>query len=137
MDNNNLTSFSDTGITEKIAEKEKQKELERQNTYDKLLSDFSESREELKKMLGDLEECKNTVLKSVCDSNDYRNKYAREERLKTLSTFFGNMLQVRQEYNRSIQAEIELRRKLDKNDSNEMEVDIRQVAKQILDLNKS
>lgn len=103
-----------------------------QSTYDKLLNDFSESRAELKKMLVDLEDCKNTVLKGVCDNNDYRNKYAREERLKTLSSFFGNMLQVRQEYNRSIQTEIEIRRKLDKSDNDQIEIDIKEVAKQLL-----
>jgi len=106
------------------------------STYEKLLKEYSDSRTELKKMLKDIEDCKNSVLKSVSDSSDYRNKYAREERLKTLSTFFGNMLQVRQEYNKTIQTEIEIRRKLDMKDDGEIDLDIRSIAKQISNLNK-
>lgn len=101
------------------------------DSYQKLLDEFTQSREDLKKMLNDIETCKNDVLKDVSTSNDYRNKYAREERLKTLSTFFQNELSVRQEYNRSLLAEIDVRRKLDKNDSDEMEIDIREIAKQL------
>lgn len=109
---------------------------ENKQKYDKLLSEFSESREALKKMLTDVEECKTNVLKSVSDSSDYRNKYAREERLKTLSTFFQNELQVRQEYNRSLLSEIEVRRKLDMNDQDEQEIDIRAIMRQIVAANK-
>jgi hypothetical protein len=106
------------------------------DSYQKLLDEFTQSREDLKKMLSDIESCKNDVLKDVSTSNDYRNKYAREERLKTLSTFFQNELSVRQEYNRSLLAEIDVRRKLDKNDSDEMEIDIREIAKQLSKIQK-
>ena len=110
---------------------------ENKQTYDKLLSEFSESREALKKMLNDVEECKTNVLKSVSDSSDYRNKYAREERLKTLSSFFDTEIKIRQEYGRSILSEIEVRRKLEKEDmGSEQEVDIREIAKQLANLKK-
>ena len=105
--------------------------------YNRLLTEFSKSREDLKKMLEDVEQCKNDVLKSVADSSDYRNKYAREERLKTLSTFFQNELQIRQEYNRSLLSEIEVRRKLDMNNSDTLEIDIREIAKQLSKANKN
>ena len=107
------------------------------SSYDKLLDEFTKSREDLKKMLSDVEECKKSVLKDVSNSNDYRNKYAREERLKTLSTFFQNELQIRQEYNRSLLSEIEVRRKLDMNDQGELELDIRSIMKQLADANKT
>jgi len=107
------------------------------SSYDKLLDEFTKSREDLKKMLSDVEECKKSVLKDVSNSNDYRNKYAREERLKTLSTFFQNELQIRQEYNRSLLSEIEVRRKLDMNDQGELELDIRAIMKQLADANKT
>ena len=103
MDINNI----ETKEQEELVEKDK-------TSYDKLLDELIQSRTDLKKMLSDIEECKKSVLKDVSTSNDYRNKYAREERLKTLSTFFQNELQVRQEYNRSLLSEIEVRRKLDK-----------------------
>ena len=107
------------------------------NTYNQLLNEFSESRAALKKMLSDVEQCKESVLKSVADSNDYRNKYAREERLKTLSSFFDTEIKIRQEYNRSILAEIDTRRKIEKDDvKSDQEVDIREIARQLANFNK-
>lgn len=114
--------------------------IEEQNDskiYENLLEEFSESRKALKKMLNDVEECKTSVLKSVSDSNDYRNKYAREERLKTLSSFFDTEIKIRQEYGRSILAEIETRRKMEKDDlKSDQEVDIKEIAKQLANFNK-
>lgn len=114
--------------------------IEEQNDskiYENLLEEFSESRKALKKMLDDVEECKTSVLKSVSDSNDYRNKYAREERLKTLSSFFDTEIKIRQEYGRSILAEIETRRKMEKDDlKSDQEVDIKEIAKQLANFNK-
>ena len=106
------------------------------NKCEILLNKLSESRDELAKNLNVLEECRDSVVSSISSSNDYRNKYAREERLKTLSSFFASMLQYRQEYNRTIQAEIDIRRKLDKSDNGEIEVDIRSLAKQLAQLNE-
>lgn len=106
------------------------------NAYTRLLNEYSQAREDLKKMLADVEQCKKDVLKSVADSNDYRNKYAREERLKTLSTFFQNELQIRQEYGRSLISEIDIRRKLEMEDKGDMEIDIRQIMKQINEANR-
>jgi len=114
----------------------KETEKDQETSYEKLLNEFTKSREELKKMLSDVEECKKSVLKDVSTSNDYRNKYAREERLKTLSTFFQNELQIRQEYNRSLLSEIEMRRKLDMNGDDDNEVDIRAIMKQLASFNK-
>jgi len=130
MDINNITSTEDSSKNNELINKEK-------SSYDKLLDEFTKSREDLKKMLADVEECKQSVLKDVSSSSDYRNKYAREERLKTLSTFFQNELQIRQEYNRSLLSEIEVRRKLDMNNQDEDEVDIRAIMKQIAAFNKS
>ena len=107
--------------------------------YEQLLNEFSESRNALKKMLEDVEQCKTNVLKSVADSNDYRNKYAREERLKTLSSFFDTEIKIRQEYGRSILAEIETRRKLERDDDekSDQKIDIREIAKQLASFNKN
>lgn len=129
MDISNITSTEDSSKNNELIDKEK-------SSYDKLLDEFTKSREDLKKMLADVEECKQSVLKDVSSSSDYRNKYAREERLKTLSTFFQNELQIRQEYNRSLLSEIEVRRKLDINNQDEDEVDIRAIMKQIAAFNK-
>lgn len=98
---------------------------------DELLNKLSDSREELQKYLTYLEDCRDKVVGSISQSNDYRNKYAREERLKTLTAFFSSMLQVRQEYNRTIQTEIDIRRRLDKKDDDEITIDIKSIAKQL------
>ena len=132
MNIDNITS-SETPPTQEQPIENNQKE---QDSYGKLLDELIQSRTDLKKMLSDIEECKKSVLKDVSTSSDYRNKYAREERLKTLSTFFQNELQVRQEYNRSLLSEIEVRRKLDMNDQDEQEIDIRAIMRQIVAANK-
>ncbi len=112
-------------------------EAKNNSKYEQLLNDFSESRAALKKMLDDVEQCKVNVLKSVVDSNDYRNKYAREERLKTLSSFFDTEIKIRQEYNRSILAEIDTRRKMEKEDiKSDQEFDIREIARQLSNFNR-
>lgn len=119
--------------TENIEQNESNQNID---SYTKLLNEFSESREALKKMLKDVDDCKQSVLKDVTNSNDYRNKYAREERLKTLSSFFDTEIKIRQEYGRSILSEIDVRRKLEKNDTEDIELDIREIAKQLNKLNK-
>lgn len=98
---------------------------------DGLLEKLSDSREELAKYLKYIEDCRDNIVGSISQSNDYRNKYAREERLKTLTAFFSSMLQVRQEYNRTIQTEIDIRRRLDKKDDDEITIDIKSIAKQL------
>jgi len=109
-----------------------------QQIYQNLVNEFSESKNALKKMLSDVEQCKNSVLKSVVDSSDYRNKYAREERLKTLSSFFDTEIKIRQEYGKAILSEIDVRRKLERDDDNsEHEIDIKEIAKQLAALNKA
>lgn len=104
---------------------------EKENKIDSLLDKLSESREELSKYLKYLEDCRDKIVSSISQSNDYRNKYAREERLKTLTAFFSSMLQVRQEYNRTIQSEIDIRRRLDKSGDDDIEIDIKSIAKQL------
>lgn len=131
MNIDNIISSETPTQTQQVENNQKEKD-----SYEKLLDELIQSRSDLKKMLSDIEECKKSVLKDVSTSSDYRNKYAREERLKTLSTFFQNELQVRQEYNRSLLSEIEVRRKLDMNDQDEQEIDIRAIMRQIVAANK-
>ena len=105
--------------------------LKTEREIDGLLEKLSDSREELAKYLKYIEDCRDNIVGSISQSNDYRNKYAREERLKTLTAFFSSMLQVRQEYNRTIQTEIDIRRRLDKKDGDEITIDIKSIAKQL------
>ena len=104
--------------------------LANQDKYEKLLSEIGASRDALTKMLQEIEDCKNAVL-DTAKSNDYRNRYAKEERIKTISAFYNLLLSTRQEYTRNIISEIELRRKLEKGDDGDFEVDIAKIAKQL------
>lgn len=103
--------------------------------YNELLNQLSDSRDKLTQMMTEIDECKGAVL-DTAKSNDYRNRYAKEERLKTISTFYGLALSVRQEYTRNIISEIELRRKLEKGDDGDQTVDIVKIAKQLESIKK-
>jgi hypothetical protein len=107
-----------------------------QSKYDALLNELGDSRNKLTEMLTEIEGCKNAVL-DTAKSNDYRNKYAKEERIKTISAFYSLLLQTRQEYTRNIISEIELRRKLEKGSDNEVEIDITKIAKQLESVRKT
>ena len=103
--------------------------------YNELLNQLSDSRDKLTQMMTEIDECKGAVL-DTAKSNDYRNRYAKEERLKTISTFYSLALSVRQEYTRNIISEIELRRKLEKGDDGDQTVDIVKIAKQLESIKK-
>lgn len=104
--------------------------------YEELLDELSNSRNKLTEMLDEIEGCKNAVM-DTARSNDYRNKYAKEERIKTISAFYSLLLQTRQEYTRNIISEIDLRRKLEKGNENEVELDISKIAKQLEAIKKT
>ena len=115
--------------------KENTKSSDNLDKYNELLNQLSDSRDKLTQMMSEIDECKSAVL-DTAKSNDYRNRYAKEERLKTISTFYGLALSVRQEYTRNIISEIELRRKLEKGDDGDQTVDIIKIAKQLESIKK-
>ena len=107
-----------------------------QDKYEQLLNELSKSRDELTEMISDVDKCKSTILGVAANTTDYRNRYSKEDRLKTITSFYGTLLALRQEYNRNIISEIELRRKLEKGDDGEVELDIAKIAKQMEALSK-
>ena len=107
-----------------------------QDKYEQLLNELSKSRDELTEMISDVDKCKETILGVAANTTDYRNRYSKEDRLKTITSFYGTLLALRQEYNRNIISEIELRRKLEKGDDGELEIDIAKIAKQMEALSK-
>lgn len=114
---------------------ENTKSTDNLDKYNELLNQLSDSRDKLTQMMTEIDECKGAVL-DTAKSNDYRNRYAKEERLKTISTFYSLALSVRQEYTRNIISEIELRRKLEKGDDGDQTVDIVKIAKQLESIKK-
>lgn len=107
-----------------------------QDKYEELLNELSKSRNELTSMISDVDKCKDTVLGVAANTTDYRNRYSKEDRLKTITSFYSTLLALRQEYNRNIISEIELRRKLEKGDDGEINLDIAKIAKQMEILQK-
>lgn len=103
----------------------------------KLLDKYSQSREDLIK---DLEVI--TALKSKMDlllptDINFRNKHILDEKLKILTSFFSSILSIRQEINKSIVSEIEIRRKLNPSkggDTDFDETEIRSIAAKIEDI---
>ncbi len=101
---------------------------------EKLLSEYSESRVELKKYMTDVDYMRSKVEQIFPNDSDYRNKFAMEEKIKTMSSFFSMLLNIRQEFNKSLKEEIELRRKLfaaDNISGAGSETDIRSAAEAI------
>lgn len=109
---------------------------DQKDKYQILLDELSESRKALVTMMEDIDKCKDAVLGTASNTNDYRNRYAKEERIKTISSFYSTALSVRQEYNRNIISEIELRRKLEKGDDGDIQFDIVKIAKQLEEARK-
>ena len=107
-----------------------------QDKYEQLLNELAKSRDELTEMISDVDKCKETILGVAANTTDYRNRYSKEDIIKTITSFYGTLLALRQEYNRNIISEIELRRKLEKGDDGEVELDIAKIAKQMEALSK-
>ena len=85
---------------------------------DELFQKLTESRDKLEKDAVDTEALK-TMVKSLFPATiDYRSKYLLDEKLKVVSTFMGMSLNIRQEIDRLILQEIELRRKIKFEDKN-------------------
>jgi hypothetical protein len=82
------------------------------NISNALLEKLKASRTKLEDYSNEVETLRDDVLNLFPKQMDYRKKWVFEERIKTTSQFYDSLLRVRQEINKSIKEEIELRRKL-------------------------
>jgi len=99
---------------------------------DSLLEEFKQNRDDLKKMVLELEELKEKINTILPDKYDNRYKYFFEEKIKAITNFFNSILDIRKEINKSLKDEIEMRRKIDKQEEDiEKELDIRELATRI------
>ena len=92
-----------------------------------LIDELSKSRNELMKYIVDLDDLRGKVGQMFPQGSDFRNKYALEEKMKTMSSLYSTVLSVRQEINKTIKEEIDIRRKLESGKDDE-EIDIRSLA---------
>jgi hypothetical protein len=107
------------------------------DNFDLLIREFKENRESLKNMITELDKFKEKIYIIFPDKVD--NRYIRffEEKVKAVTALFGEILNIRKEINKSLKDEIELKRRLDDDESGHGEsIDIRSLAAKIELLNK-
>jgi hypothetical protein len=105
---------------------------------DALFEEFYENRENIKKMIIDLEELKVGIEKMFPKKFDKRYQYLISERIQAVTNIFGTLLDMRKEINRSIKNELELRRKVniqDKSFDIDELMDMSSIAKKINQFN--
>ena len=106
-------------------------------TLEILLNEFKDNRESLKKMIDDIEKYKEKLEVIFPEKLENRYKKFFEEKIKAITAFFGALLDIRKEINKSLKEEVEMRRKLEKNDEDfENEINIRDLASKIEMMNK-
>jgi hypothetical protein len=98
---------------------------------DELLQHLSESRDELSKYMLDVDNIRKKVDCIFPTTQDFRNKFVLEEKIKAASSFYSTLLNIRQEYNKTIKEEIEIRRKIQSGVEDDQEIDVRAVAEQV------
>lgn len=97
-----------------------------------LLDKFTSSREELLGYLKDVDSLRSKISQIFPQTIDYRTKFVLEEKLKTMSTFFTTLLNIRQEYNRTLKDEISLRQKITDDDNQDpKEINLREIADEV------
>jgi len=82
-----------------------------------LLKEFDDHRKAIKGMIGDLEALKEHVDRILPTNLEARYIRFFEEKIKTITSLFNALLEMRKEIARSVKEEIEIRRKLERGDS--------------------
>lgn len=101
-----------------------------------LLSEFQEQRGSIKKMINDLDSIKEKIDSIFPESMDKRYVRIFEEKVKAVTGLFNTLLDMRKEIIKSVKDEIEIRRRLLKDEIGETEsleelFDIRKLAKKV------
>ena len=97
----------------------------------KLLQKYRDSRGKLEGYTAKVEALLATVDGLFPQTLDWKNKFIIEEKLKSTSSFFNTLLSLRQEINRSLTQEIEIRRKISTGDDGQGEANIRAIAEAV------
>ena len=92
-----------------------------------LVTKLSESRDELTKYMTDLDALRTKVDQLFPQGQDFRNKWVLEEKIKAMSSLYSTQLSIRQEYNKTIKEEIDIRRKIVGGEE-DSEIDVRALA---------
>lgn len=105
---------------------------------EKLLTRYTDSRESLEGDLKSVHDLKDKLEAMFPNDLNHRNKHVLEEKIKIVSSFFSTILNFRQEINKSIVNEIDVRRKLlPSKDNKHKPSNIRKMAEEIEKLMKT
>jgi hypothetical protein len=101
-----------------------------------LLSEFQEQREAIKEMIGNLDKIKEKIDALFPESIDKRYVRLFEEKVKAVTALFNTLLDMRKEIVKGVKDEIELRRRLLRDEIGETAsleeiFDIRKIAKKV------
>ncbi len=88
------------------------------NINEKLISEFSIQRDELVKMIQELEVLKQKIDRLFGDNLDHKYMRFFEEKVKSATELFKTILDIRKEIIKSLKDELEFRRKIDLNNNN-------------------
>ena len=106
---------------------------------EELLKEFDTHRDEIKKMISELEDIRSKVDTLFPTSLDTRYVRFFEEKVKSVTGLFNSLLEMRKEIAKSVKDEIEIRRKI-KNAESDLDVedllDVRKMARKIDDFAK-
>ena len=99
-----------------------------------LLNEFASHRDEIKKMIDEVDELRKSIDQLIPKKLDVRYVRFFEEKVKSMTGFFSTLLDMRKEIIKSLKDEIELRRKLGSGDKMidiESAIDIGSVANKV------
>ena len=102
-----------------------------------LLAKYSQSRSELEGDLKDITKLKDHMATLFPTDINFRNKFVLEEKIKSSTSFYSAMLSIRQEINRSLSKEIDIRRALNVKSDENGGIDIRKLADEVESLQKA
>jgi len=108
--------------------------IQHNEKIESLLGEFLEHRTAIRVLIADLERLKANVDKLIPDSLDARYVRFFEEKIKTITSLFTTLLEMRKEIAKSAKDEIDIRRRMvDKDEQENLEevIDIRSMAKKI------
>ena len=109
--------------------------MDHEQIIENLLNEYNDHREAIKSMIVDLEKIRVKVDTILPETLDKRFRFFFEEKIKSITSLFGTLLDMRKEISKSVKDEIEVRRKISKEsggDGNfEDLLDIRKIASRV------
>jgi hypothetical protein len=109
--------------------------MSREEKCDQLLNEFKSQRDEIIKMVVEVELLKENISKLFPERMDSRYSHFFEEKVKTMTAFFNVLLDMRKEIIRSLKDEIELRKRVEQGELGQEDLegllDVRKISEKL------